>query len=62
MTLEEHKVKFDKFAQKILAGVRKANIKMAEAAALNGESLIVADKDGNPISVPAKELLKNLDR
>ncbi len=62
MTIEESKLELDIFAKKILAGIQKANIKMAEAAALKGESLIVADKDGNPISVPAKDLLKELGR
>lgn len=49
----------DFFAQ-ILEGIRKASRKMAEKSAANNEELIVADKDGKPISVPAKELLKNL--
>ncbi|MES2810727.1 MAG: histidine kinase [Bacteroidota bacterium] len=62
MTTKEKKAEFDDFAARVLAGIQKANIKMAEAAALKGESLIVADKDGNPISVPAKDLLKELGR
>ena len=60
MTIEEHKAEFDRFAQRVLTGVRKANRKMAEAAAANNESLIVGGKDGKPVSVPAKDLLKNL--
>ena len=32
---------------------------MAEKSAANDEELVIADKDGKPISVPAKELLKN---
>ena len=45
---------------KILEGMKKASVKMAEKSAANDEELIVADKNGNPISVPAKELLKSL--
>lgn len=48
------------FFSRILDGIRKASRKMAEKSAANNEELIVADKNGNPISVPAKELLKNL--
>ncbi|MGV3509965.1 MAG: hypothetical protein ACO1N7_11805 [Sphingobacteriaceae bacterium] len=48
------------FFSRILDGIRKASRKMAEKSAANNEDLIVADKNGNPISVPAKELLKNL--
>lgn len=61
MTAEEKKAEFDDLADRILAGINKANRKMAERAAANNQNLIVADKDGNPISVPAKELLEKLD-
>jgi hypothetical protein len=33
---------------------------MAEKSAANNEELVVAGKDGKPISIPAKKLLKNL--
>ena len=48
------------FFSQVLEGIRKASRKMAEKSAANNEELIVADKNGNPISVPAKELLKKL--
>ncbi|MBC7913932.1 MAG: hypothetical protein H7Y07_07400 [Pyrinomonadaceae bacterium] len=48
------------FFVKVLDGIRKASRKMAERSAANNEDLVIADKNGNPVSVPAKELLKNL--
>ncbi|MBC7401418.1 MAG: hypothetical protein H7289_15875 [Mucilaginibacter sp.] len=60
MATEKSNVDFNQLSERILAGIAKANRKMAENAASNNQSLIVADKDGKPVSVPAKELLKNL--
>jgi hypothetical protein len=43
--------------EKVLAGLRKALRKLVESSAANNESLVIADKDGNIKTVPAKELL-----
>jgi len=48
----------DEFADKVLAGLELAAHQLVEVAAANNESLIVGDKNGKPIAVPAKELLK----
>lgn len=48
------------FTEKVMIGLKIALRKLAEEAALNNESLIIGDKDGNVKSVPAKELLKDL--
>ena len=48
------------FFIQVLEGIRKASRKMAEKSAANNEELIVADKKGNPVSIPARDLLKNL--
>lgn len=45
---------------KILKGMRKALRDLAETAAINDESLVIGDKEGNVKSVPAKELLRDL--
>ena len=50
----------DKLSFDILEGIRKASKKLIVKSAANNEELIVADKNGHPVSVPAKELLKNL--
>ena len=52
----------DILAEKVIMGVNKAVRKLVETSAANNKNLIVGDKDGNPISVPAKELLKKLNK
>jgi hypothetical protein len=47
---------------KILNGVNKAVHKLVESAAANNDSLIVGDEKGGFKSVPAKVLLKQLDK
>lgn len=48
------------FTDKVMVGLKKALRKLAEEAALNNESLVIGDIEGNVKSVPAKELLKTL--
>jgi hypothetical protein len=43
---------------KILEGVNKAFKKLVIASAEKNEKLVIADKDGNILHVPAKDLLK----
>jgi len=43
--------------EKVLTGLRKALRKLVESSADNNESLVIADKDCNIKTVPAKELL-----
>lgn len=56
----KNKLGIDKLSNEILEGIRKASKKLVERSAANNEELIIADKDGKPISVPAKDLLKKL--
>ena len=58
--MREHKKRIDKLSHDILEGIRKSSRQLIEKSAANNEELIVADKNGNPVSVPAKELLKSL--
>jgi hypothetical protein len=44
-------------SEKVITGLRKALLKLVENSAANNESLVIADKDGNIKTVPAKELL-----
>ena len=48
------------FRNKVLEGARKAYHKLVIASAEKDEKLVIADKDGNVMHVPAKELLKTL--
>ncbi|MDB5016407.1 MAG: hypothetical protein JWQ84_1239 [Mucilaginibacter sp.] len=46
------------FRNKIMEGVNKAVKKLVVSSAEKNEKLVVADKDGNVLYVPAKDLLK----
>ena len=56
--MKSENLQIDPSAQKIIKGVNKALRKLIEESAALNKSLIVADEKGNPISVPAKKLLK----
>jgi hypothetical protein len=63
--MENKKAEFDEselseFAQKVLAGMRKAIRKLVEERAALGESLVISE-DGEVKHVPAKDLLAKLD-
>lgn len=52
----------DEFASKVMEGLKRANRKLVENAALNDRSLIVGDDKDGFKAVPAKELLKKLPK
>ena len=52
-----NKTDIRELSEKVLTGLRKALRKLVETSAANNESLVIADKDGNIKTVPAKELL-----
>lgn len=58
--MENKKLSLEEFSEKVLQGTRQAIRKLIEKRAASNDELIVADKNGNPVSVPAKELLKTL--
>jgi len=60
MKAKEIPTDINELRAKILMGMRKALRDLAETAAVNNESLVIGDKEGNVKSVPAKELLKDL--
>lgn len=45
---------------KVMQGMKKAMRKLVESSAAENKKLVVGDKNGNPIEVPAKDLLKTL--
>jgi|GEM_PF-687723 len=55
--MENKTPQISEFSQRILLGMRIAIKKLVEKSAANNKELIIGDKDGNPISVPAKDLL-----
>ncbi len=56
------KTNLEIITEKIITGMRLANRRLVERTAAAGGNLIVGDENGNPISVPAKELLKQLEK
>ncbi len=54
------KSEYEEMGKKILTGLRLAKQRLIEQTAANNGSLTVGDENGNPISVPAKELLKKM--
>lgn len=55
-------LKFSEFSQKILLGLKIANRKLVEKTAAENGSLIIGNIDGSFKDVPAKELLKEMNK
>lgn len=47
-------------SEKVMRGLRIAMRKLVETTAAKNGTLVVSDGKGNPIEVPAKDLLKKL--
>ena len=62
MDIQNRSAEIDELGKKILAGLQLATRRLVESAAANNESLIVGDENGKPIAVPAKELLKKMQK
>jgi hypothetical protein len=60
--MEDKNIQLDEFSKKILKGVRMAVKKLVETSAKNDEELVIRDKDGIVRSVPAKDLLHQVQR
>jgi hypothetical protein len=59
MTINNKKTNIEDFANKVVDALKAGLKDMAEKAAANNESLVIAHKDGSFDVIPAKELLKN---
>lgn len=60
MIINNENIEFEELSVKILGGINKALRQLVENTAAKDGTLVVGDGKGNPISVPAKELLKQL--
>ena len=58
--MESKSLKIDPIAERIIEGISRATRKLIEERASKNKNLIVADENGNPISVSAKDLLKSI--
>lgn len=48
-------------SHRIINGIRKAQRELFERKAKLGESVVIADQDGNPVVVPAEVVLKRMN-
>jgi hypothetical protein len=55
--MENKKADIDDLSEKVLLGMKKALKKLVETSAANNEDLVIGDKDGKIMKVPAKDLL-----
>jgi len=62
MTINNKTKNIEDFASKLVDALNVGLKQMAEKAAANDESLVIAHKDGSFNSIPAKELLKDLSK
>jgi hypothetical protein len=60
--MENRNTDIDDLSEKILQGMRIALKELVETSAKNDEELIIGDKDGNIMSVPAKDLLPSVEK
>lgn len=51
----------ERFIQTVEQGLRESHIKMLKEKALHNQTVVIADKQGNIVKVPASELLKQYD-
>ncbi|WP_165372110.1 hypothetical protein [Emticicia agri] len=54
-------MKSTELSEKFMVGLNLAIKRLVEKSALNNDTLIISDKQGNVKEVPAKELLKNYE-
>lgn len=52
----------NELSEKVLEGMRRALKKLVETSAQNDEELVIEDKDGVVKSVPAKDLLQEVQK
>ncbi len=62
MQIVSESLKFSEFSQKILLGLKISNRKLVEKTAAENGSLIIGNVDGSFKDVPAKELLKEMNK
>lgn len=54
----ENKEQYGEFTRKVMLGVKKAQAKMIREKIMKGESIVVADADGQITTISAQELAK----
>ena len=52
----ENKERYSEFASKVMQGVKIAHQKMIREKALKGENIVIADADGQIMTISAKDI------
>lgn len=60
--MEDKKTDIDELSEKVLLGMKIALKELVETSARNNEELVIGDKHGNIMSVPAKDLLTSVQK
>lgn len=60
--MENKKTDIDELSEKVLQGMKIALKELVETSARNNEELVIGDKDGNILDVPAKDLLPSVEK
>ncbi|HEY1200762.1 MAG TPA: hypothetical protein VGE79_07265 [Niastella sp.] len=60
--MENKKTDIDELSEKVLRGMQIALKELVETSARNNEELVIGDKDGNIMDVPAKDLLPTVEK
>jgi hypothetical protein len=60
--MENKKTDIDELSEKVLQGMKIALKELVETSARNNEELVIGDKDGNIMDVPAKDLLPSVEK
>lgn len=55
----ENKERYSEFASKVMQGVKNAHQKMIREKALKGENIVIADADGQIMTISAKDLAQH---
>lgn len=55
----ENKERYSEFASKVMQGVKIAHQKMIREKAFKGENIVIADADGQIMTISAKDLAKH---
>ena len=55
----ENKERYSEFARKVMQGVKIAHQKMIREKALKGENIVIADADGQIMTISAKDIAQH---
>ncbi|HEY1199663.1 MAG TPA: hypothetical protein VGE79_01720 [Niastella sp.] len=60
--MENKEINVHELSEKVIQGMKIAFKRLVREKAKNNEQLVIGDKDGNIMRVPAKDLLPSVDK